>query len=75
MHIRFGGGVPALLGLRIHDEDVEVPADSSLGDIADVLRLRGHGTLAFVVNGAVRGLDHLVQDGDEIVVLQPMAGG
>ena len=75
VHIRFAGSLPVLLGRASGEKDVEMQPGSSLGDVVDALRLRGDVVVAYAVNGTIRGRDHVMQEGDEVVALLPLAGG
>ncbi len=57
------------------DQMMEVPENSTLEDVIGRLKLPEKIPLLKVVNGEIRKLDHPLEDGDEIALFPPIAGG
>jgi len=52
-----------------------VPAGSTVGQVLAVLGVRHEAEVSLLVRGRVVGWDYALQDGDEVVVIPPLAGG
>jgi molybdopterin converting factor small subunit len=58
------------------DEQVlEVPARTTIDDVVHILKIPGTIRLLRIVNGEHRPADHRLQEGDELALFPPLAGG
>ena len=55
--------------------EVELPDNSTLADLADVLALPREQIKVTFVNGIARQLDHRLDPGDKIGIFPPVGGG
>jgi molybdopterin converting factor small subunit len=58
------------------DEQVlELPARTTIDDVVHILRIPDTIRLLRIVNGEHRPADHVLQDGDDLALFPPIAGG
>jgi sulfur-carrier protein len=58
------------------DEQVlELPAQTTIDDVVQLLKIPGTIRLLRIVNGEHRPADHLLKDGDDLALFPPIAGG
>lgn len=58
------------------DEQVlELPARTTIDDVVHILKIPGTIRLLRIVNGEHRPADHILQDGDDLALFPPIAGG
>jgi molybdopterin converting factor small subunit len=55
--------------------EVELPDNSTLADLADVLALPREQIKITLVNGRSRKLDHRLDPGDQVAIFPPVGGG
>ena len=55
--------------------ELDMPADSSIGNLLDRLELRDKGGLLVFVNGRARRQEYKVSEGDQIGIFPPIGGG
>ena len=55
--------------------DVELPDNSTLADLVDILALPNEQVKVTFVNGRSRKLDYHLHSGDEIGIFPPVGGG
>ena len=55
--------------------ELDMPAESSIGNLLDRLELRGQGGLLVFVNGRARQHEYKVCEGDQIGIFPPIGGG
>jgi molybdopterin converting factor small subunit len=55
--------------------EVELPSNSTLADLAEILALPREQIKVTFVNGISRELDHRLHSGDEIGIFPPVGGG
>ena len=55
--------------------DLEMPADATIVQLLDTLRLPYHSTWLVGVNDDIVELDHALSDGDQIELMLPIGGG
>lgn len=55
--------------------DVEVPADTTLCDLLNLLKIPPEETKITFVNGIIHELDWKLESGDEVGIFPPIAGG
>jgi sulfur carrier protein ThiS len=54
---------------------VDLGADATVTQMLDVLRLPYHSAWLIGVNDEIVGLDHALQEGDQIELMLPIGGG
>jgi sulfur-carrier protein len=58
------------------DEQVlELPAQTTIDDVIQQLKIPGTIRLLRIVNGEHRPEDHVLKDGDDLALFPPIAGG
>jgi molybdopterin converting factor small subunit len=58
------------------DEQVlELPVQTTIDDVVQLLKIPGTIRLLRVVNGEHRPADHILKDGDDLALFPPIAGG
>ena len=55
--------------------ELDMPAESSIGNLLDRLELRGKGGLLVFVNGRARQHEYKVCEGDQVGIFPPIGGG
>ena len=55
--------------------ELDMPAESSIGNLLDLLELRDKGGLLVFVNGRAKRHDYMVCEGDQIGIFPPIGGG
>ena len=55
--------------------ELDMPAESSIGNLLDKLELRGKDGLLVFVNGRAKQLEYKVCEGDRIGIFPPIGGG
>jgi len=55
--------------------ELEMPTESSIGNLLDRLELRDKGGLLVFVNGRARRHEYKVSEGDQIGIFPPIGGG
>lgn len=60
---------------RLDDDEWVVPDDATVGQVLEMLNLRGRGDLIFLVNGNNADSESVLSEGDALSILPPIGGG
>lgn len=75
VRVRLYGGLVRFIEDRKEIVEVELPAQSCLGDLLSVLRIPREEVWMVVRHGRIVREDEVLSDGDEVSLFDPVEGG
>jgi len=60
---------------RFSEKELELPEESSLGDLLKHLKIPEKDAKILIVNGQTVSVEHKLSNGDVIAIFPPVAGG
>ncbi len=57
------------------EQEMDLPENTTIEDVIELLKLPGHIPLLRIVNGEHRKPTYSLKDGDELALFPPIAGG
>jgi molybdopterin converting factor small subunit len=65
----------SLRSLGPDEQILDLPASATIDDVVHILKIPETIRLLKIVNGEHRPADHVLQDGDDLALFPPIAGG